>query len=98
MSHVDPALQQALVRLVRTLGSARRGCCLIGALVPRLLMAVPPAQRTRDIDVVVEDAPALTEAARDVGHLPTDQRWRTEAHQLLQWYCLGASLRQTGCR
>ena len=73
MNHLDPALQHALARVVRTLLSARRGYCVIGALVPRLLMPVPPAQRTRDVDLVVEaasveDVEALTRTLQFNGY------------------------------
>ena len=71
MTDVDPHLQQAIVRLVRALDSMERHDCLIGALVPRLLMPVPPAQRTRDVDVVVDVGPA-----GDVRRLVRDLRTR----------------------
>lgn len=75
MNNVDPELREALVRIVRTLGSARRDYCLIGALVPRLLMLVPPAQRTRDVDLVVEatspeDVSGLTKTLQSNGYTP----------------------------
>ena len=53
MTDVDLHLQQAVVRLVRALDALERRNCLIGALVPRFLMRVPPPERTRDVDVVV---------------------------------------------
>lgn len=189
MTDIDPHLQGAIVRLVLALESMDRRYCLIGALVPRFLMLVPPPQRTRDVDVVVDvgsiqdveqltrdlrsrgyadvappmrfrdesggflhcaryhedveegerryglehakelvplefggafllgldglpyqdrrlrerltplldrfvdgEVPDLGEAARDAGHLATDDRWREECHQLIRWYRLGARL------
>ena len=44
MTDVDPHLQEVIVRLVRALESMDRRYCLIGALVPRLLMLVPAAE------------------------------------------------------
>ena len=75
MKNVDPVLEAALVRIVRTLGTARRDYCLIGALVPRLLMLVPPAQRTRDVALVVEatspdDVEVLTKMLQSIGYTP----------------------------
>jgi hypothetical protein len=53
MKNVDQELHAALVRIVRALDATERGYCVIGALVPCLLMLTPPTQRTRDVDVVV---------------------------------------------
>ena len=86
MNPVDGELQAALVRLVRALDASERGYCVIGALVPRLLMLTPPGQRTRDVDVVVaatswEDVEALTRALRANGYQPVapSVRFRDES-------------------
>ena len=63
MTDVDLHLQQAVVRLVRALDALERRYCLIGALVPRFLMLVPPPERTRDVDVVV-DAGSMADVER----------------------------------
>jgi predicted nucleotidyltransferase len=73
MKNVDQKLQEALTRIVRTLDASGRGYCLIGALVPRLLMLTPPTQRTRDVDVVVaatsvEDVEELTRTLLSNGY------------------------------
>ena len=43
MKNVDQELHAALVRIVRALDASDRGYCVIGALVPRLLMLTPHA-------------------------------------------------------
>lgn len=68
MTDVDLQLQQAVARLVRALDAIERRYCLIGALVPRYLMLVPPPERTRDVDVVVE-AGSLADVERLVHDL-----------------------------
>ena len=71
MTDVDPQLRDAVVRMVRALESMQRRYCLIGALVPRFLMSVPPAQRTRDVDVVVD-----ARSIQDVEQLTRDLHLR----------------------
>jgi len=73
MKNVDQELHAALVRIVRVLNATERGYCVIGALVPRLLMLTPPTQRTRDVDVVVaatswEDVEELTSSLLSKGY------------------------------
>jgi predicted nucleotidyltransferase len=73
MKNVDQELHAALVRIVRALDATEWGYCVIGALVPRLLMLTPPAQRTRDVDVVVaatsrEDVAELTRTLLSKGY------------------------------
>jgi predicted nucleotidyltransferase len=73
MKNVDQELHAALVRIVRALDATERGYCVIGALVPRLLMLTPPTQRTRDVDVVVaatsrEDVEELTSSLLSKGY------------------------------
>jgi predicted nucleotidyltransferase len=73
MKNVDQELHAALVRIVRALDATKRGYCVIGALVPRLLMLTPPTQRTRDVDVVVaatslEDVEELTRTLLSNGY------------------------------
>jgi predicted nucleotidyltransferase len=73
MKNVDQELHAALVRIVRALDASDRGYCVIGALVPRLLMLTPPTQRTRDVDVVVaatsqEDVEELTNSLLSNGY------------------------------
>ena len=71
MMDVDPHLLEAIVRVVRALESVHRRYCLIGALVPRVLMDVPPAQRTRDVDVMVD-----VDSIRDIQQLRRELRSR----------------------
>ncbi len=71
MTDIDLHLQQAVVRLVRALDALERRYCVIGALVPRFLMVVPPPERTRDVDVVVG-----AESMADVERLVRDLRAR----------------------
>lgn len=87
MKNVDEDLHAALVRIVRALDATDRGYCVIGALVPRLLLLTPPAQRTRDVDVVVaatslEDAAALTSTLVANGYTPVTPpvRFRDESN------------------
>jgi len=73
MKNVDPELQEALTRIVRALDASDRDYCVIGALVPRLLMLTPLPQRTRDVDVVVaatswEDVEELTNSLLSKGY------------------------------
>jgi predicted nucleotidyltransferase len=71
--NIDQELHAALARIVRTLEASERGYCVIGALVPRLLMITPPTQRTRDVDVVVaatslNDVEELTRTLLSAGY------------------------------
>ena len=90
MTDIDPHLQGAIVRLVLALESMDRRYCLIGALVPRFLMLVPPPQRTRDVDVVVDvgsiqDVEQLTRDLRSRGYadVAPPMRFRDESGVLV---------------
>jgi predicted nucleotidyltransferase len=53
MPRLDPVLQRLVVSLIRTLREFEVPCCLIGALVPELLLEDQPSHRTNDVDAVV---------------------------------------------
>lgn len=103
MTDVDPHLQQAVVRLVRALDAMQRRYCLIGALVPRFLMLVPPPERTRDVDVVV-DAGSMADVERLVRDLRArgyaavgpPMRFRDEAGVLVDVIPYGDALAPAG--
>jgi predicted nucleotidyltransferase len=50
---LDPRLVETVAALTNGLEHASVRYCLIGALVPELLLKTPPSQRTNDADVVV---------------------------------------------
>jgi predicted nucleotidyltransferase len=103
MTDVDLHLQQAVVRLVRALDALARRYCLIGALVPRFLMVVPPPERTRDVDVVVEavsiaDVEQLVRDLRARGYadVAPPMRFRDEAGVLVDVIPYGEALAPAG--
>jgi predicted nucleotidyltransferase len=49
----DPRLVEIVAALANGLEHAGVRYCLIGALVPELLLKTPPSRRTNDADVVV---------------------------------------------
>jgi predicted nucleotidyltransferase len=53
MGRLDPRLIETVTALVDGLGHASVRYCLIGALVPELLLKTAPPRRTNDADVVV---------------------------------------------
>ena len=53
MASLDPLVASILTDLVRGLRTLDVPFCLIGALVPELLLGVPPRRRTNDADVTV---------------------------------------------
>ncbi len=52
MATIDPALEPALSALVRGLRELGVPFCVVGALVPQLLLDTTPTSRTNDADVV----------------------------------------------
>jgi predicted nucleotidyltransferase len=52
-TRLDPLLTETIVALVDGLEEAGVRFCLIGALVPELLLKTPPPRRTNDADAVV---------------------------------------------
>jgi predicted nucleotidyltransferase len=103
VTDVDVHLQQAVVRLVRALDAMQRRYCLIGALVPRFLMRVPPPERTRDVDVVV-DAESMADVerlvrdlrARGYADVAPPMRFRDEAGVLVDVIPYGGALAPAG--
>ena len=53
MATIDPALEPVLSALVRGLRELGVPFCVVGALVPQLLLDTKPTSRTNDADVVV---------------------------------------------
>lgn len=51
---LDPGLRETVIALIDGLEHADVRYCLIGALVPELLLKTPPPRRTNDVDAVVE--------------------------------------------
>ena len=51
---LDPSLLETVTALVDGLDHANVRYCLIGALVPELLLKTPPPRRTNDADAVVQ--------------------------------------------
>ena len=51
---LDPSLLETLTALIDGLEQAKVRYCLIGALVPELLLKTPPPRQTNDADVVVQ--------------------------------------------
>ncbi len=53
MARLDPRLLETVTALMDGFDEARVVACLIGALVPELLLKTPPPRRTNDADAVV---------------------------------------------
>ncbi|MBI4484046.1 MAG: hypothetical protein HY652_14305 [Acidobacteria bacterium] len=53
MSEIEPALHEALTALVTALARLKRDFCIIGALVPQLLLSARPQTMTLDADALV---------------------------------------------
>ena len=53
MATVDPALEPVLTALVHGLRELKIDFCIVGALVPELLLETKPSTRTNDADAVV---------------------------------------------
>ncbi|MEO7190258.1 MAG: hypothetical protein ABI051_04320 [Vicinamibacterales bacterium] len=51
---LDPSLVETVIALIDGLEHANVRYCLIGALVPELLLKTPPPRRTNDADAVVQ--------------------------------------------
>jgi predicted nucleotidyltransferase len=69
MPSLDPVLERVVVSLIRTLRALDVPCCLIGALVPELLLEDKPSHRTNDVDavVIVPDLPAFDRVREALG-------------------------------
>lgn len=79
MPKLDPAIERVLVALVRGLRRLDVRFCVVGALVPDLLLKERPAQATLDADVVVfvPDLAAFERVKRGlVGFQPTKYPYR----------------------
>lgn len=83
MQSLDPVLESVLSALVTGMEALDVRYCLIGALVPELLLDEPPPRRTNDADAVVL-VPTLAEFERvkvglaDYGFRPTKVAHRLE--------------------
>lgn len=81
MSTLDPALARTLSAIVSALGAIDVPFCIVGALVPELLLAERPLQATNDADAVVfvPDLEAFERVKREVkGFGPTAQPYRLQ--------------------
>ena len=66
MAQIEPFLIPVISDLVRGLREMKVDFCLVGALVPELLLSVRPRRMTNDVDVtVVVDSPAEFERLKD---------------------------------
>jgi hypothetical protein len=99
---LDPALERVLVALARGLRRLDVGFCVVGALVPDLLLKERPDQATLDADVVVF-VPDLATFERVKGELagfePTTYPYRLsmKAADVPTFFRTARSLSKTAC-
>jgi len=84
MPSLDPALESVVTALVRGLRALDVPFCIVGALVPELLLETKPASRTNDADVViiVPDLAAYAEVKHGLEQKPYDFAQTTVPHRL----------------
>jgi predicted nucleotidyltransferase len=89
MSSIDPIVLAALADLARGLRALQVRFCIIGALVPELLLGAAPRRRTNDADATIivgslEEFDRLKRQLVEFGFGPTPRRYRV-AHQAGGW-------------
>jgi len=84
MPDLDPALESVLTALVQGLRALDVPFCVVGALVPELLLETKPASRTNDADVVVivPDLAAFAEVKHRLAQEPYNFVVTTVPHRL----------------
>ncbi len=76
MKRADPLVTGVLADLARGLRALKVDFCVIGALVPELLLDAPPRRMTKDADVTVsvdtfDDFERVTRGLEPFGFTPT---------------------------
>jgi predicted nucleotidyltransferase len=84
MPSLDPALESVVTALVRGLRALEVPFCVVGALVPELLLETRPESRTNDADVVVivPDLAAFAEVKQRLAREPYNFMGTTVPHRL----------------
>ena len=84
MPSLDPALEPVVAALVHGLRALGVPFCIIGALVPELLLETRPESRTNDADVVVivPDLAAFAEVKHRLAQEPYNFVVTTVPHRL----------------
>ena len=84
MPSLDPALESVVTALVQGLRTLGVPFCIVGALVPELLLETRPESRTNDADVVVfvPDLAAYADVKRGLERKPYDFAQTAVPHRL----------------
>jgi len=84
MPSLDPALESVVTALVQGLRALEVPFCIVGALVPELLLETRPESRTNDADVVVivPDLAAYADVKRGLERRPYDFAQTAVPHRL----------------